>query len=423
MACEMIPELSESIPGDLNSKQLPKLKKVIATGSNFKSGTLNFADISISGCEEEVAKAAKKVTIDDVSHIVMTSGTTGLPKTVPYTQFMALNCNTFVPDQFDEKQINKFACIGNMAYVVSIQNGEVAPLVFGTTSVFPSPTINFDKFLQAVEAERCRAFTLMISGVVNLAYNPICDKYDLSSLKLGITGGSPIPPAIFLELKNKRGIRLLNAYGSTEAYTMTSLTVDDCPEVWGMSGRPLPNVELQIVDEEGCPVEVGEKGEVWVRSPVVFKGYYDNIEKTQQTITENGWIKMGDVGKVNEDGYLTIVGRIKDIIIRGGDNVHPSEVENKIITHPAVKSAQVVGIPDYRIGEDVCVCVTLNEGYDVTEEELKTFLAGKISDLIQPTYFLIFDSFQYSATGKVDRKKLREMAIGRIELPDTPYDC
>ncbi|XP_071950333.1 medium-chain acyl-CoA ligase ACSF2, mitochondrial-like isoform X1 [Antedon mediterranea] len=421
MACEMIPELSESIPGDLNSKHFPDLKKVVGAGSNCKSGMLNFDEISISGCEEEVAKVAKKVTIDDISHFNMTSGSTGTPKLAPYTHFTMLNSYTFPPNHFDEEQINKLACIGNMAYVAATQMSQVQPLLYGTTSVFPSPTYTFEKFLQAVEAERCTFFLLMIDGVVDLAYNPICDKYDLSSLKSGVTGGSPIPSDVIFELNKKLGVHLLNVYGCTETLCVSCLTVNDSPDVWNTSGRPFPNVEIQIVDEEGCPVEVGEKGEIFVRSPTAFRGYCGDIEKTKQMITENGWIKMGDVGKLNADGYLTIVGRIKDIIIRRGVNVHPSEVESIVTTHPAVKSAQVLGIPDYRVGEDVCVCVTLNEGYDVTEEELKTFFEGKMSDYIQPTYFLIFASFQSGASGKVNRTKLREMAIGRIELPETPY--
>ncbi|XP_071950939.1 medium-chain acyl-CoA ligase ACSF2, mitochondrial-like [Antedon mediterranea] len=199
------------------------------------------------------------------------------------------------------------------------------------------------------------------------------------------------------------------------------MTVNDGSEVWNTTGRILPHVELQIVDEYGCPVDIEERGEVWVRSPFAFGGYYGDIEKTKQMITENGWIKMGDVGKLSTDGYLTIVGRIKDIIIRRGVNVHPSEVESIVTTHPAVNIAQVLPVPDYRIGEDVCACVTLNEGFNVTEKKLKTFFEGKMSDLIQPSCFLIFHSFPFSASGKVDRKKLQELAIGRIKLPDTPY--
>ncbi|XP_071950324.1 medium-chain acyl-CoA ligase ACSF2, mitochondrial-like [Antedon mediterranea] len=419
MACEMIPELSESIPGDLNSKQFPGLKSIIAAGSNSKSGTLNFDEISISGCEEEVAKAAKKVTIDDVSHFNMTSGTTGTPKLVPYTHFRTLNGNLFVPDQFDERKVNILTGVGNMAHIVPMQSSQIAPLIFGTTAVFPAPIYNFEKLIQAVESERISFFLARIDVAVNLAYNPMCDNYDLSSLKSGFATGSHIPSDIIFELNKKRGMCVLNLYGQTETSIVSSMVVDDSPDVWGTSGRPFANVEIQIVDKEGCSVEVGEKGEIFVRSPVAFRGYYGDIEKTKQTITEHGWIKTGDVGKINEDGYLTIVGRIKDIIIRRADNIHPSEVENLIITHPAVNIAQVIPIPDYRIGEDVCACVTLNEGFNVTEEELKTFFEGKIIDLMKPSYFLIFDSLPSGATGKVDRKKLQEMALGRIKLPDT----
>ncbi|XP_071950940.1 medium-chain acyl-CoA ligase ACSF2, mitochondrial-like [Antedon mediterranea] len=287
MVCEMIPELSESIPGDLNSKH----------------GMLNLDDISISGCEEEVATAAKKVTIDDVSYFFTTSGTTGSPKLVPFTHFQTLNGSIFAPNQFDEKQINKLTFISNMAYIVTTHLSQVGSLLYGTTAVFPSPTYTFEKLVQAVEAER-----------------------------------------IFMVLPKPSGI--------------SSVTVDDGPDVWNTSGRPLPNTEIQIIDEKGCPVEVGENGEVWIRSPTAFRGYYGDIEKTKQTITEKGWIKTGDVGKLSENGYLTIVGRIKDIIIRRGDNIHPSEVESFVVTHPAVNIAQVIPIPDYRIGEDVCACVT-----------------------------------------------------------------
>ncbi|XP_071944248.1 medium-chain acyl-CoA ligase ACSF2, mitochondrial-like [Antedon mediterranea] len=426
MVCEMIPELSESIPGDLNSKQFPYLKKVIAAGLNCKSGMLNFDDIAIPGREMEVAKAAKKVTMNDICHITMTSGTTGSPKLVPYTHFQTLNGNSFLPDQFDEKQINKIAFVGNIAYISTTLLSQVWPLFFGTTSVFCSPAYNFEKFIQASEAERCTFLSLSIDGVVNLLYNPICDKYDLSSFKSGFIAGSPIPPALIFEMNTKFGIRLLNFYGSTEATIISSLTVDDSPDFWNTSGRTLPNTELLVVDEKGCPVELSEKGEIWVRSPVAFRGYYGDTEKTKQTITENGWIKTGDVGKLTADGYLKIVGRTKDTIFRSGSNIHPSDVECVIVTHPAISNVQVLPIPDYRIGEDVSACVVLNEGYDITEEELKTFFegevaTGKMSDFILPSYFLIFDSFPYGASGKVDRKKLQELAIGRVKLPETPY--
>ncbi|XP_033106674.1 medium-chain acyl-CoA ligase ACSF2, mitochondrial-like isoform X2 [Anneissia japonica] len=381
--CTMIPELStSSTVNDLHSSDIPTLKMVIAAGANHQSGTMSFDCISIHGCEEKVCREARKLTIDDISHMCMTSGSTGIPKLTPFSHFQAINGKQLLKTDF-ENQVNKFACSGNIAYSQDIQFSQVAPLVIGSTSVYTSPIYSYEKFVQGVEIERCTFFSLMINGIIDLAYNPINEKYDLSSLKAGTCGGSLIPEAVVTHLWKKRGIRTLIDYGTTEINTACCLQLDDKPETYATVGKPMPSVEVQIVNENGITLEVGKTGEIWVRSPVAFNGYYDDIKKTKEAVTKDGWYRTGDLGTLNSEGYLTVVGRIKDLIICNGINIHPSVVEIVLTSHPSVNKAKVVGIPDYRVGEDVCACIILHGCTTVNEEDILKYCVEKVINILR----------------------------------------
>ncbi|XP_033113193.1 medium-chain acyl-CoA ligase ACSF2, mitochondrial-like [Anneissia japonica] len=418
--CTMIAELNTSTVNNLHSIDIPNLKMVIAAGANNQSGTISFECISVRGCEEKVCEAARKVTIDDVSFMAMTSGTTGIPKLAAYSFFQMINGSEMLPTIFDN-QVNILACAGNTAYAPSFLFGHVGPLVLGSTSVYPSPMYSFEKFVQAVQIERCTSFMLMINGIIDLAYSPINEKYDLSSLKAGFCGGSLIPAAVVTHLKKTLGICALIDYGHTEVNSVCCLRVDDKPDTYTTVGKPFPHVEVQIVNESGITLEVGKTGEIWVRSPFAFKGYYDDVKKTNEVVTKDGWFQTGDLGKLNSEGYLTVVGRIQDIIIKNGQNIHPSVVEIVLSSHPSVKKAKVVGIPDYRVGEDVCACVVVHGCETVNEEDIHKYCVEKVQKSYIPTYVLMFDSFPLGISRKVDQRKLQKMAIARIDIPAAPY--
>ncbi|XP_071951080.1 putative acyl-CoA synthetase YngI isoform X2 [Antedon mediterranea] len=419
-ACKIIPELNSSTPGELKSTNIPTLRMVVGVGANHQSGTLNFEDIAISGYDSEVSKASKHVTIDDTSHIYMTSGTTGMPKLSYTTQFKALNETNFKCDDFNHNEVNRIACLCPVGYIAGYRMSQVAPLVLGATSVYPFPTYSFEVFLQAAQDKKCTNVLFLRNALFELAYSPLTKKYDLTSLKSGMIGGSPIPPEVICHVKKTYNMNVVITYGSTETAMISMLRHKNLIETASTVGQPLPYVEVQIVDRDEYAVKIGERGEVWVRNPVSFCGYYGDSETTKQVKNKHGWIKTGDIGKLDKDGYITIIGRVKDTIFSNNLNVYPTEVESVIFKHPAVKQVQVIGVPNKLTGEDVCACIRLKSVVNSYKEDLEKFCLDKIPIFAKPKHILVFeDEFPCGVTGKIDRRKLKEMAINRISSPET----
>ncbi|XP_071950064.1 medium-chain acyl-CoA ligase ACSF2, mitochondrial-like [Antedon mediterranea] len=262
---------------------------------------------------------------------------------------------------------------------------------------------------------------LTFHWLIQVVYDPTLNLYDLSSLKAGCLTGSPIPPSVAILLSKKLNIDMMITYGSTEIFDVSCVFVQEGHKSCTTVGKPIGNNKIRIVNKSGHPAMFGEEGEVLVKPDIAFEGYFDE-RNTNEAVTSDGWFRMGDIGKLDQDGYLTITGRTKDVIIRSCYNIYPFPLEKALLSHPAVKTIQIVGIPDYRYGEDVCACVILNPGCTLTVEDIEKHCVDKFIVNHLPKHCLQFDEFPKGFTGKIDRKKLREMAIGRITVPTSPYE-
>ncbi|XP_071951387.1 medium-chain acyl-CoA ligase ACSF2, mitochondrial-like isoform X2 [Antedon mediterranea] len=422
-ACTIIPELEKSEHGKIQSDEVARVQFVVAVGANNKRGTINLEHLVEVGNEERFMTAFKQarklVSNDDISHTGFTSGSTGEPKLVPYTHFASLNSSYFSLDyllKVKERNTRRMICGANMAYIGGEFTGVAAPLVFGMTTVFPSPTYNFEKMLQATQDEKCTDITMLLFGLFDLVNSSVSDKYDLSSLKNGLTGGSLVPLHLLQEIDKKYGIRILNAYGMSETgLAMSQLPSDSFEYSATTVGTIVPHAELKIVNKNGITVEVGEEGELWVRSPFACRRYYLNDVATQEAFTDGGWFKTGDVGILNKDGYLIIKGRIKNIINKFSRTIHPIEVENVLAKNPAVQKVQVVGVPDTRAGEEVCACIMLKENCTLTLEEVQSYCVEKVNANSMPGHIVIFDQFPLTTSGKFARAQIKKIAEERLQ--------
>ncbi|XP_071949785.1 medium-chain acyl-CoA ligase ACSF2, mitochondrial-like [Antedon mediterranea] len=417
--CKLIPELSSSTSGSIMSNKFPDLKYVVATDINHQSGTTNLEDLYIAGHEDTVKEASKLVTLGEIYCVLMTSGSTGPPKLVKFSHFRMLNPTCGLFQLCNENEEIKFVCCGSMSFLDATFQTQVCPLLIGSTCIYPkADAFDCKKLLQSIHDERATHITLVLNWLIQLVYDPTLSLYDLSSLKAGIVTGSPIPPEVAILLSKKLNIDVMNSYGLTEIFDATGVIVQEGHKS-NTVGKPIGNNKIKIVDESGHPVKSGEEGRVLVQSDIAFEGYFD-ARKTKDVMTPDGWFRTGDIGKLDQDGYLTITGRMKDRIIRSGLNIYPFPMEKALLSHSAIRNIQIVGIPDYRYGEDVCACVILNPGCTFTVEDIEKHCVDKLFVKSLPKYCLEFDEFPKVTTGKIDRKKLREMAIGRITVPTVP---
>lgn len=424
MLQELCPELKDSEPGKLQSERLPMLKNVIYIGENCPPGMFSWNQLMEMGqtvSDEELDERQKSLDPDDVINMQYTSGTTGFPKGVMLTHKNIVNNGIAVANcmQFTDKDrlcipVPLFHCFGCVL-------GTMTSVVAGTAMV-PLVSYNPVQVLETVEKERCTALhgvPTMFIAELNL---PDFEKYDLSSLRTGIMAGSPCPIETMKQVMEKMNMREVTiTYGQTESSPAITMTkVDDPIELRVATvGRNIPGVEVKIVDPEtGEEVPHGVQGELCARGYNVMKGYYKMPEATHAAIDSDGWLHTGDLATMDENGYCKITGRVKDMIIRGGENIYPREIEEFLYTHPKILDVQVVGVPDKKYGEEVLACIRLREGERLTEQEVRDYCEGKIARYKHPRYIKFIDEFPMTASGKIQKFKLREMAIEEYNLQD-----
>jgi len=421
---EVVPELPVSSPGALSVAKLPFLKRVVFIGDETPAGMINFRGITELGRDVTDAElAAVEATLDrhDVINMQYTSGTTGFPKGVMLTHYNIINNGFNIGEcmLFTEKDrlcipVPFFHCFGCVLAVM-------ACVTHGTAMV---PVEVFDplKVLKTIEAEKCTAVHGVPTMFIAELEHPEFSSFDLSSLRTGIMAGSNCPIEVMKKvITQMNASEITIAYGQTESSpVITQTRTDDAIELRVATvGRALPDVEVKIVDiETGAVLPPGKQGELCTRGYHVMKGYYKMPEETARAIDPEGWLHTGDLAIMDENGYCKITGRIKNMIIRGGENIYPREIEEFLYTHPKVSDIQVYGVPDRKYGEQVMASIILKKGIEMTEEEVREFCRGKIANYKIPKYVKFVDSYPMTASGKIQKFKMRDMAIKELQLEE-----
>ncbi|KPL60183.1 AMP-binding protein [Rossellomorea vietnamensis] len=416
MLYEICPELKSSEPGKLKSAKLPFLKNVIVLGENSYPGTYSWQDIMEKGKEVEDKDLDQRLSTlspHDVINMQYTSGTTGFPKGVMLTHSNIVNngyniagCMRLGNEDRLCIPVPFFHCFGCVL-------GVLACVSVGATMV---PLQEFDprQVLKTVQDEKCTGLHGVPTMFISELNLPDFDQYDLSHLRTGIMAGSNCPIEVMKGVMDKMGAdEITIAYGQTESSPVITQTRTHDPIELKVEtvGKSLPNVEVKIV-EPGSNREVpyGVQGELCTRGYHVMKGYYKNEEATRLAIDDEGWLHTGDLAVMDEHGYCRITGRLKDMIIRGGENIYPREIEEFLYSHPKVLDVQVIGIPDEVYGEEVMAWIILKEGQTATSEEIREYCTGKISRHKIPRYIEFTDSYPMTASGKIQKFRLREQA-------------
>ncbi|MBP2629217.1 MAG: CaiC [Firmicutes bacterium] len=416
MLYDLCPELNNCNPGELTAAALPCLKNVIVIGNKKHSGMYTWDDIINIGkasSEEELATRMAELDPNDVIHMIYTSGSTGVPKGVMLTHHNLITNAIRTSECMKLSSADRlcipvpfFHCFGCVA-------GTMCCVATGATMVIPSKIFNPEQTLQVIEQERCTALhgtpTMFIMELDLLRKR----HFDTSSLRTGLVAGASCSPEVMEKIVEVMKVdEILVAYGQTEASPgiTTTRTNDPLEMRIFTAGRALPGVEVKIFDPDtDQEVPPGVQGEIRARGFNIMRGYYKMPEETAVAIDEDGWLYTGDLGALDENGYLKINCRIKDMIIRGGENVYPKEVENFLVTHPAIKDAQVIGVPSARYGEEVMAFLQLKEGRMLTPKEVQQFCKGQIASCKIPEYVTFVDSFPLSGSGKILKYKLQEM--------------
>jgi fatty-acyl-CoA synthase len=421
---EVVPELAESQPGQLRSPKLPCLKSVVMLGDASHPGAYRFSDIARMNSAEGLADlelVEAGLQADEVINMQYTSGTTGFPKGVMLTHANVVNngfavgeCMLLTTEDRVCIPVPFFHCFGCVL-------GVLACVTHGATMV-PVETFVAAKVLEAVETERCTALhgvpTMFIAELAELDSGD----YDLTSLRTGIMAGAPCPVEVMRRvMEEMHASEITIAYGQTESSpVITQTRTADPIELRVRSvGRALPDVEVKIVDPAtGTQVATGEQGELCTRGYLVMRGYYKMPKETAEAIDADKWLHTGDLAVMDANGYCRITGRIKDMIIRGGENVYPREVEEFLHGHPAILDVQVFGVPDLKYGEEVAVAVILKDGAALTAEELRDYCRNKVAHQKIPRYVQFVSSYPVTASGKVQKHRLREIAVRELGLQE-----
>ncbi len=417
MVYELVPELKNSQRGYLESEKFPFLKNVIFIGQEKHRGMFNTAELILLGSQlgDKLFNATKSnVSCYDVVNMQYTSGTTGFPKGVMLTHYNILNngfatgeCMNFTAEERLCVCVPLFHCFGCVLALCAI-------ITHGATMVIVE---NFDPLvvLASVQKEKCTALYGVPTMFISELNHPMFSMFDLSSLRTGIMAGAPCPIETMNEVMKKMNMsELIIVYGLTESSPgMTATRTNDSPDIRCTTvGRAYPAVEVKVANPEtGEELKPGEQGELCCRGYNVMKGYYKNPEATAKTIDSEGWLHSGDLGVMDADGYFKVTGRIKDMIIRGGENIYPREIENFLYTMPQIQAIEVVGVASHKYGEEVGAFIKKRQATDINEEDVIDFCRGKISRHKIPKYIFFVDDFPMTASGKIQKYKLRELSL------------
>ncbi len=417
------PELDAAQPGELRSAKFPHLKWVVAIRGTEHRGMLSWHDLEAAGessSDRELEEAQRQLEPVDPINLQYTSGTTGLPKGALLSHRNLL-LNAFYAAGRQRLTAHDRICIPVPLYhCFGCVLGTMCAAVSGAAMVFPHETFDVEATLRAVELERCTAIYGVPTMFIAELEHPGVPRRDTSSLRTGIMAGSPCPIELMNRVVHKMGAREITiGYGQTEASPLVTMTSTDDPieKRVGTVGRPLPGIEVRIVDPlSGEALSDGCSGELCCRGHDVMLGYYNMPEATARAIDADGWLHTGDLALRQPDGYFRITGRIKEMIIRGGENIVPREIEELLYQHPKIEQASVVGVPDRKFGEEIVAWIRLREGESATADEIRDFCRERVAHFKAPRYIKFVDSFPATVTGKIQKYKIRQQAIEELGL-------
>ncbi|MCC7312847.1 MAG: AMP-binding protein [Sulfuritalea sp.] len=424
MLGDLAPELATQAPGPLRAARLPALQYVIRMGREKTPGMLNFDDMLTEPTAGELAALEKlggELQFDDPINIQFTSGTTGAPKGATLSHHNVLNNGFFIGEAMRLTPEDRLCIPVPLYHCFGMVLGNLACVTHGSTMVYPAEGFDPLATLQAVAAERCTALHGVPTMFIAMLDHPQFADYDLSGLRTGIMAGSPCPVEVMKRVVDRMNMREVTiAYGMTETSPVSFQSSTDDPLDRRVStvGRIQPHVEVKVVDGEGRIVPHGTPGELLTRGYSVMLGYWNDPERTAEAIDAAGWMHTGDMATIDAEGYCNIVGRIKDMIIRGGENIYPREVEEFLFRHPKVQDVQVVGLPDKKYGEELCAWIIPREGQRVTEAEIRSFCDGQIAHYKIPKYIRFVESFPMTVTGKVQKYLIRQQMKEQLALTE-----
>jgi fatty-acyl-CoA synthase len=402
---------------------LPDLRQIVCLGDARAPALLSWQDFRSRGGSVEISALREReaaLQFDDAVNIQYTSGTTGAPKGATLSHHNVLNNGFFIGEAMRYTERDRVCVTVPFYHCFGCVLGNLAALTHGAAIVVPAESFDAEASLRAVEAERCTALYGVPTMFIAILDHPRMDDYRLDSLRTGIMAGAPCPVEVMRKVVARLHMpEVTICYGMTETSPVSfQSTTDDALEARVSTvGAIHPHVECKVIEPEtGRIVPRGTPGELCTRGYSVMLGYWNDEAATKASIDGAGWMHTGDLAVIRDDGYAMIVGRLKDMIIRGGENIYPREIEEFLYTHPAIIDVQVIGVPDPKYGEEVCAWVRLREGATATEEDIRTFCRGQIATYKIPRYVRFTDSFPTTVTGKIQKYKMREISSRELGL-------
>ncbi|MGA7669410.1 MAG: AMP-binding protein [Nitrolancea sp.] len=394
---------------------LPDLKQILVLDDEWDALLADATRVS----EEELAERESLLQFDDAINIQYTSGTTGFPKGATLSHHNILNNGFFIGETLHYSEIDRVCIPVPFYHCFGMVLGNLACTTHGSCMVIPGEAYDPIACLETVQAEKCTALYGVPTMFIGELDNPRIGEFDLTTLRTGIMAGSPCPIEVMKKVQSTMHMdEVTICYGMTETSPVSTQSATDDPLDKRVEtvGRVHPHIEVKIIDGEGHIVPLGEPGELCTRGYSVMLGYWNNEAATRDAIDEARWMHTGDLATMDHDGYVNIVGRIKDMIIRGGENVYPREIEEFLYRHPDVSDVQVIGVPSARYGEEVMAWVRLREGVSMSGDELTEYCRGKIATFKIPRYWKFVDAFPMTVTGKIQKFKMREDSISELGL-------